>query len=85
MRYLKTLGVYIITAGFLTLLFRNTAPFNSIFSLFLRLFLVFLAFHLIISGFQRLFESKFPRFKVVGIGIGTIISIIISALILGII
>lgn len=69
MKYYRIIGNYIIAAGILTVLFRNTLPLKFPYS-FLWWFFVFLLFGLSISGFQRLFELKYPKFKIAGVAVG---------------
>ncbi|WP_457752772.1 hypothetical protein [Thermococcus sp.] len=76
MQYLKRIGSYLLTAGILTVLFRNTLSLELHY-LFLWWFFVFLVFDLSISGFQKLFELKHPKLRTIGVAIGMIFGAVI--------
>ncbi|WP_144080600.1 hypothetical protein [Thermococcus paralvinellae] len=76
MEYLKRMGRYFLVAGILTLLFRNILSLSLPY-LFLWWFFVFLLFDLSISGFQRLFELKYPKLRTVGIAVGMVFSAVV--------
>lgn len=83
MKYLRIIRNFIIAAGILTILFRNTLHFSLSYSFLWWLF-VFLLFGITASAFEKLFELKYPRFKVIGMIIGFAIGGVILALIFGI-
>ncbi|ALM75200.1 conserved membrane hypothetical protein [Thermococcus barophilus] len=76
MEYLKRIGSYLLAAGILTLLFKNILSLSLPY-LFLWWFFVFLLFDLSISGFQRLFELKYPKLRTVGIAVGMAFSAVV--------
>jgi len=79
MKYLRIIRNYIIAAGILTILFRGLHPSPP--HSFLWWLFVFLLFGLMVSAFEKLFELKYPSFKVIGMITGFAIGGIILALI----
>ncbi|HII67223.1 MAG TPA: hypothetical protein HA302_04310 [Thermococcaceae archaeon] len=76
MKYLNRIGRCLLAAGILTLLFRSTLSLEPPY-LFLWWFFVFLLFDLSISGFQKLFELKYPKLRTVGVPVGVVFSAVI--------
>ena len=80
MEYLKIIRNYVIAAGILTVLFRNVLQFPPLYAFLWWLF-AFSLFGAVISAFEKLFELKYPNFKIIGVGVGLFVGGVIVALV----